>query len=267
MPSPRSASAATAGWVCAMLLTVPAGAQNRSVDETDEPPSPSLERIRQALGVEQTPLASGIEELDFRDTRLFLDDDRGRRTLPGFQLITGIDLMSASSPGGTIPMGGPTHRSMLDMMIPDDVREVASSDVLGISTASAFAVVPYAVRSIAGLFRRAPVDPMVQVLDEGQETSVLLAAVTGTEIMHAGIDQRGRTVELSLVVPERTSGPRARALGRRFVWLVKANSTHETNPELLLGPGTFDYIVRVTTDGDTVLAEGGKTTTADTLTW
>ena len=237
MWSPRSVPLTVAPWVCALLLAAPAAAQNRAGDQADETERASLERIRQALAVEQAPLGPGLGELDFRDERLFLDDDRGRRDLPGFQFVAGVDLWSAASPGGSIPLGGPTHRSMLDMMIPDDVREVASSDVLGIATASAFAVVPYAVRSIASMFRSAPVDRMVPVLDEGQETSVIAATMTGTEIMHAGIDQAGRTVELSLVVPERTTGRQARRLGRRFVWLVKTNSSHEPAPEGHKRPG------------------------------
>ncbi|MBM42454.1 MAG: hypothetical protein CL483_11085 [Acidobacteria bacterium] len=267
MWSPRSVRLTVTLWVYILVLAVSAAAQNRPNGKADETESASLERIRQALAVEQTPLGPSLTELDFRDPTLFLNDGRGRRDLPGFQLVTGIDVWSATSPGGSIPLGGPTHRSMLDMMIPDDVREVASSDVLGIATASAFAVVPYAVRSIANLFRSAPGNRMVPVLDAGQETSVVEATMTGTEILHAGIDQSGRTVELSLVVPERTSARQARRLGRRFVWLVKTNSLHELDPERLLGAGVFDYIVRVVTPSNKVLAEGGKNTTDEQLTW
>ena len=132
MWSPRSVQLTVAPWVYILLLAVSATAQNRPTGKADETESASLERIRQALAVEQTPLGPGLAELDFRDPTLFLNDGRGRRDLPGFQLVTGIDVWSATSPGGSIPLGGPTHRSMLDMMIPDDVREVASSDVLGV---------------------------------------------------------------------------------------------------------------------------------------
>ena len=226
MWSPRSVQLTVAPWVYILLLAVSATAQNRPTGKADETESASLERIRQALAVEQTPLGPGLAELDFRDPTLFLNDGRGRRDLPGFQLVTGIDVWSASSPGGSIPLGGPPHRSML-----------------------------------------APGNRMVPVLDAGQETSVVEATMTGTEILHAGIDQSGRTVELSLVVPERTSGRQARRLGRRFVWLVKTNSQHELDPERLLGAGVFDYIVRVVTPSNKVLAEGGKTTTAEQLPW
>ena len=97
---------------------------------------------------------------------------------------------------------------------------------------------------------------------ENEEASSVAAV-----ILHAGLDQSGRTVELSLVVPDRTSGRPARRLGRRFVWLVKTNSQPEVDPARLLGAGVFDYIVRGVTPSNTVLAEGGKNTTDEQLTW
>ena len=81
------------------------------------------------------------------------------------------------------------------------------------------------------------------------------------------IHQRGRTVALSLVVPADTPADTARALGERFVMLVKTLALTETAPDDEIGVGDYDYIVQVSSPSDSVIARGGKATADTKIHW
>ena len=269
---PQRSATSAAVWCLASLVGTTAAAQSaqdgaaetRSRTTTS---ATSLERIRRGLELERDTFAPALGRLDFRDPGRELDGRPAVTMIPGFEFVGGVDLWTVSNGGGLVPVGGPTHAAMMTAMTPLDFRQVASTDALGIATASAFAVGALAVATMVNSFRGDEVDLTVRVLSESEETTVLAGTRAGTEILHAGIDQRGRTVELSLVVPDDTPPDRARALGGRFLWLVKATARDEPAPELTPGTGTFDYVVRVSSPSDTVVAQGGKTTTETAITW
>ena len=158
---------------------------------------------------------------------------------------------------------------MMSIMAPREMTEAVSSDVLGIATASAFPLVPYAIKTIARwLFGDADGDPPQHpILTESEETLAIAGARADVHVLDAGIHQSGRTVALSLVVPADTPPDTARALGQRFMLLVKTFSSAELDPEHEVGAGDYDYIVRVNSPTEDVIALGGKTTTDMRINW
>jgi hypothetical protein len=72
---------------------------------------------------------------------------------------------------------------------------------------------------------------------------------------------------LSLVVPADTPADTARALGERFVMLVKTLALTETAPDDEIGVGDYDYIVQVSSPTDSVIARGGKATADTKIHW
>jgi hypothetical protein len=86
-------------------------------------------------------------------------------------------------------------------------------------------------------------------------------------VLDAGIDQRGRTVALSLTVTAETPPGAARALGDDFVRLVKTIAATEPTPGDDLGPGDFDYVVHISTPTNALVARGGKSTSARAMNW
>ena len=248
------------------LLAAPAAGQPAPATT---PSDASLARIRQELAVERDTVAQALAGLEFRDPTLVLETTPDARRLGALAFVGGVRVPTAPPPGGAVPLGGPTHQGMLHQMTPPEVRQMASADALGIGTASAFALAPRLVSTVLGWIRGAPT-AIPPSLSRAEETTVLTTVRAGTEILHAAIDQRGRTMELALVVPDGTPAPRARALGRRLVWLVKATAAAEEAPgpaAVRPGPGRFDYIVHVSTPTGGVLATGGKTTADPDIAW
>ena len=66
-----------------------------------------------------------------------------------------------------------------------------------------------------------------------------------------------------------TTPDTARTLGTRFVRLVKTLASAEPDPEddLGVGVGDYDYIVRVSSPTDSVIALGGKATSHTRINW
>ena len=147
--------------------------------------------------------------------------------------------------------------------------EAVSADALGVATASAFALVPYAVKTIAGWLRGAGGDaaPDHPILTESEETRALAGVRADRHVLDAGVRQRGRTVALSLVVPADTPPATARAIAERFVLLVKTFASAEPDPDGEVGAGDFDYVVRVSSPTEAVIALGGKATSDTTINW
>ena len=249
----------------------PAEATEASAQEPgtgQAPTTASLERIRRALALDRDRDSRGARAVDLRDEVLLPDRRPPMELLPGLDFVGGVDLFDGAGTAGPSPLGPPTHRDMMSLAVPREFREAGSTDVLGIATASAFAVVPYVLTKIAGWFRGdAYTAPEHPILTEGEEALVLAGAVAGGTVLHAGIDQQGRTVTLSLVVPADTSPDTARALGKRFVLLVKTLASDEPDPEDEVGAGDFDYIVRVSSPADTVITLGGKATSDTKINW
>ena len=206
--------------------------------------------------------------LDFRDQTPIVDRRPAIRLFNDLDFIGGVDLLGGTD-SGPVPMGGPTHRAMMSLVTPREVVEAGSSDVLGIATASALAVVPYAIQTIVGwLFGHDDeCTPKHPILTESEERVALAGATADGQVMTAGIQQRGRTVALLLVVPADTSPDTARALGERFVLLVKTLAVEEPDPDDEVGAGNFDYIVRVNSPTEIVIALGGKATSDTRVSW
>ena len=195
-----------------------------------------------------------------------VDQRPATRLLRGLDFIGGVDLVGA---GGPVPIGPPTHRDMLSLATPRAVSEAVSADALGVATASAFALVPYAVKTIAGWLRGAGGDaaPDHPILTESEETRALAGVRADRHVLDAGVRQRGRTVALSLVVPADTPPATARTIAERFVLLVKTFASAEPDPDGEVGAGDFDYVVRVSSPTEAVIALGGKATSDTTINW
>ncbi len=263
------------------VLFTPISAQTRPQAGTTAPtrqeqggaPAPSaasLARIRRALALERTTDFPDAAYLSFIDTTSLVDERPSVELFRGFDFVGGVDLLAGTSgTGEPIPMGGPTHRDMLANMTPRALTEVASSDVLGLTTASAFAFVPAAIKTFAGWIMggRGDDGPEFPILTAREETLAVAGIRADSQVLAADVDQRGRTVALSLVVPTDTPPGTARALGKRFLLLVKTIASAEPDPDDGVGAGDFDYIVRVGTPTETVLAVGGKATSDTRINW
>ena len=192
--------------------------------------------------------------------------------VPRIAIVGGVDLFSFMDvTTGPVPMGGPTHRAMMSVMTPREMTEATSGDVLGIATASAFSLMPYAIKAvgaIAGWFFGDDDDaPEHPILTESEETLALDSVRADGHVLDADIHQRGRTVALSLVVPADTLPDTARALGERFVVLVKTLASTEPDPNDEVGAGDYDYIVRISSPTEAVIAQGGKATSHTKINW
>ena len=268
----------------ASALSTPTSAQTRPPDEAIEaglqkpgsgaPPSlVSLARIRRALELERHTDLPGGAGLGFGEDPWRLYRRPAIQLFHGLDFVGGVDRFGGTyGAGGPVPMGGPTHWAMMDVMTPRGLTEAGSSDVLGIATASAGAlVVPYAIKAIeaiAGWLFGDDDDALEHpILTESEETRSLAFARAGGQVLDVDIHQRGRTVALSLVVPADTPPETARALGERFVRLVKTFATAEPDPEHDVGAGDYDYIVRISSPTENVIALGGKATSDIKINW
>ena len=100
--------------------------------------------------------------------------------------------------------------------------------------------------------------PLTRSLTEGEETRARAGVTADRRVLEADIHQRGQTVALTLVVRADTTPDTTRALGARFVRLVKTMASTEPDPEddrgVAVGVGDYDYIVRVSSPTDGVIA-------------
>ena len=241
------------------------------------PSAASLERIRRALALDGQTAPRELDRLTIVDDVPLVDGGRAVQLVPGLAIVGGVDLFGFMDvTTGPVPMGGPTHRAMMSVMTPREMTEAASGDVLGIATASAFSLMPTAIKAvgaIAGwLFGGAAADddddaPEHPILTESEETLALDSVRADGPVLDAGIHQHGRTVALSLVVPADTPPDTARALGERFVVLVKTFASTEPDPDDEVGAGDYDYIVRVSSPTEAVIAQGGKATSDTKINW
>ena len=230
----------------------------------------SLERIRRALALQRPTELSGLDGLDIVDDGALVDRRPAIQLFHDVYVVGGIDLFGViDATTGPVPMGGPTHRAMMSVITPRAFNEARTSDVLGIATASVFALVPYAITKIAGwLFGDDGDDlPVHPILTESEDTRARAAVTADSHVLEARILQRGLTVALSLVVRADTPPDTARALGARFVRLVKTFASAEPDPEHDVGAGDYDYIVRVSSPTASVIALGGKATSDTTINW
>jgi len=275
--------------LAASTISGPTSAQTRPSGETADAPrqdpttappptTVSMARIRRALALRRPTELPGVNSLGVVDRAALVDVRSTLHVVQGFTFLAGMDPFSFMDPtAGPVPMGGPTHRAMMSIMTPREFSEARGSDVLGIATASAFSLVPYAVkgiRAIAGWLFGDGDDgrPENPVLTQSEATLALASLEADERVLDVAILQRGRTVGLSLVVPADTSSETARALGERFVRLVKTLSSTEPTPtrspeDDQIGAGDYDYIVRISSPTETVIALGGKATTHTKINW
>lgn len=237
-------------------------------------PSPaSLERIKRALALRRTEgaRASGLE---FREDILLRDERPEAEPLRNLGVVAGVNYDQFSRIRPATPGALPGHWDMVAAMTPREATQASQGDVMGIATAAAFSaaaftLVPAAIKTIGGWFDsdQPPGPTTPPVLTPG-EASIALAGISTSEaVLDANIDQRGRTVALSLTVRADTGPAAARALGEEFVRLVKTMAATEPPPGDDLGTGAFDYVVHIRAPGQRLLARGGKATTDRTIRW
>jgi len=275
--------------LCAVVILIaiavswPISAQTQPPDETIEAPrqqpSPaapsamSLERIRRALALQRPTELPGLDRLDIVDDGALVDRRPAIQLFRDLYVVGGIDLFGViDATTGPVPLGGPTHRAMMSVITPRAFNEARATDVLGIASASAFALVPYAVDAItkiaSWLFGDDGDDlPAHPILTESEDTRARAGVTADSHVLEARIRQRGRTIALSLVVRADTPPDTARALGARFVRLVKTFASAEPDPGHDVGAGDYDYIVRVSSPTASVIALGGKATSDTTINW
>ena len=272
--------------LCALVILIaiagsgPTSAQTRPLDEALEAPrqepsiaaapsAASLARIRRALTLQQP---TDLPALEIVDDEALVDRRPTIQLVPGLDFVGGLDLFGVFESTGR-QLGPPTHRDMMNFMTTRDMNEAVGSDGLGIASVSAVALaLPYAIKAIGAiggwLFGHDDDDaPAHPVLTESEEARALAGVTADRQVLDAGIHQRGRTVALSLVVPADTPADTARALGERFVMLVKTLALTETAPDDEIGVGDYDYIVQVSSPTDSVIARGGKTTANTKIHW
>ena len=274
-------------FLCALLIlpasavSGPTSAQTRPPVETIEAPrqepstaaapsAVSLERIRRALEIERRTDLPGAADLGFRDDLELVDRRPAIQLFHGLDFVGGLDLFGDA--GGPVPTGPPAHRDMMSLATPHEMREAVSSDALGVATAAVFSLMPYAIKAIGAiggwLFGHDDADALEHpILTESEETRALAGVAADSQVLDAGLHQRGRTVALSLVVPADTPPDTARTLGERFVMLVKTLASTEPDPDDEIGAGDYDYIVRVSSPTESVIALGGKATTDTSINW
>ena len=218
---------------------LPAAAPRPERSQTPRPervggaPSPdSLARIRAALAADRDRERSRRTILGPPEDGWIAPPRPSVDLAPGLGFVEGLGLYDDLTRGREpVPMGGPTHRAMLNQMTPREVNEVASTDVLGIGTASAFALVPHAIRKIAAWFSGSgPGPPADPVLTAADEAAVLEDMRANAGVIDADLRQRGRTVALSLLVPAGTAPGAAREMGERFVRLVSRRAGADAVP-------------------------------------
>lgn len=274
--------------LCALVILIaiagsgPTSAQTRPPDEALEAPrqepsiaaapsAASLARIRRGLTLQQP---TELPALEIVDDEALVDRRPTIQLVPGLDFVGGLDLFGVFDSTGR-QLGPPTHRDMMNFMTARDMNEAVGSggSVRGIASVSAVALaLPYAIKAIGAiggwLFGHDDDDaPAHPILTESEEARALAGVTADRQVLDAGIHQRGRTVALSLVVPADTPADTARALGERFVMLVKTLALTETAPDDEIGVGDYDYIVQVSSPTDSVIARGGKATADTKIHW
>ena len=272
--------------LCALVILIaiagsgPTSAQTRPPDEALEAPrqEPSIaaapsaasrSRIRRGLTLQQP---TELPALEIVDDEALVDRRPTIQLVPGLDFVGGLDLFGVFDSTGR-QLGPPTHRDMMNFMTARDMNEAVGSDGLGIASVSAVALaLPYAIKAIGAiggwLFGKDDDDaPTHPILTESEEARALAGVTADRQVLAAGVHQRGRTVALSLVVPADTPADTARALGERFMMLVKTLALTETAPDDEIGVGDYDYIVRVSSPTDSVIARGGKATADTKIHW
>lgn len=259
--------------VTSLVVCPPAWAQPSASPTTDtaagEVSPSSLARIRNALQLERDSELTPVVQLGINEN-LWLQDMQPGLQLPGeVEFLGGVNLFEDPTyVRGPVPSGGPTHTDMLRSMAQRDVTEAGATDVLGIATASALAFVPAAIKGIAGWFggdeEQQTTPP---ILTPGNEALAVSGTMAAGDVLEAGIQQRGRMVDISLTVTDETPTATARTLGETFVRLVKSLSEAEPPPGQELGIGEFDYVIRIGTPIVAERSRGRKTSTQDQITW
>ena len=259
--------------VTSLVVCPPAWAQPSASPTTDtaagEVSPSSLARIRNALQLERDSELTPVVQLGINEN-LWLQDMQPGLQLPGeVEFLGGVNLFEDPTfVRGPVPSGGPTHTDMLRSMAQRDVTEAGATDVLGIATAAALAFVPAAIKGIAGWFggdeEQQTTPP---ILTPGNEALAVSGTMAAGDVLEAGIQQRGRMVDISLTVTDETPTATARTLGETFVRLVKSLSEAEPPPGQELGIGEFDYVIRIGTPIVAERSRGRKTSTQDQITW
>jgi len=269
-----------------LLIATSSSAQVTSPNSTTQPerqkaervPAPSqasLERIRSALQIERRVGLAGESRFGRGDAPWRLSPRPASRILPNLDIRGGVDLIGDADriiAPVPVPLGGATHQDLMNYMTPRALTEAAGSDVRGIATAAPLALlVPHAIKgfkAIGGWFLSDDVSsPTFPVLSASAAEDACSAVRAENLVLEAALQQRGRTVALSLVVSADTPPDTARALGERFVGLVKTAALAEPDPGAEIGAGEFDYIINVSSSTDGLIARGRKTTVETQLRW
>ena len=235
----------------------------------------SLDRIRTALQIERRVGLAGESRFDGNDAPWRLSPRPVSRLLPELDIRGGVDLIGDADriiAPVPVPLGGATHQDLMNYMTPRALTEAANSDVRGIATAAPLAfLLPHALKglkAIGGWFSGDDTSsPEFPMLSASAAEDATTAARAESLVLEANVQQRGRTVVLSLVVAADTPPDTARALGQRFVGLVKTAAPAEPNPSDEIGAGEFDYIIHISSPTDELIARGRKTTVETQLRW
>lgn len=97
--------------------------------------------------------------------------------------------------------------------------------------------------------------------------SLVINSIKGYDrIIDVSIYQRGNKVMIILIADYGTSEQYARRMGGNLVRMLKSFSP-DTSPNNRIGPGIYEYHVKVTMPSQTMLAEGVKFDIGHNLKW
>lgn len=109
----------------------------------------SLDRIERALAT-GPGITLSTADIDWTERTTPAPRRPGIELFDGFEVAGGVS--GRWAPAGTPITAAVTHREMLNVMTPRSFVEGRPSDVLGVATAAAFALLPEVARLVGDLF-------------------------------------------------------------------------------------------------------------------
>lgn len=107
----------------------------------------------------------------------------------------------------------------------------------------------------------------VDTVRESIKDIVIRSFMTNPAISELSITQDGNEMALAMVVDCSTSFDSAKAMGDRFVRLLKQFSPDLDPSTTEIGTGDYNYQVGVSCENGTSIAKGSKTTESATVVW
>ncbi len=106
----------------------------------------------------------------------------------------------------------------------------------------------------------------VESIGEDVKSLVIISIKGYDRILDASIYQKGKVVMIILIADYGTSKQYARRMGDNLIRMLKSFSV-DSSPNNRIGPGIYEYHVKVTMPSQKILAEGVKLDIGHNLKW